>query len=77
MASSAMIAEQYPGLLDLPDDEKLQLAGELWHAVIGDAAGDDPALASFIEARLADYQAHPDSVTAWGEVKARLLALRR
>jgi putative addiction module component (TIGR02574 family) len=77
MASSAMIAEQYPGLLELPDDEKLQLAGELWHAVIDDADEDDPILASLIEARLADYQAHPDRVSTWEEVKARLLAHRR
>jgi hypothetical protein len=48
-----MIAEQYPGLLDRPDEEKLQLAGELWHAVIGhDEGGDDPTLVALMEKHL-------------------------
>lgn len=73
-----MIAEQYPGLLDRPDEEKLQLAGELWHAVIGhDAGGDDPTLTALMEKRLSEYQAHPGQVSNWEEVKARLLAPRR
>ena len=55
-ALSGMIAEQYPGLLDRPDEEKLQLARELWHDVIGDAGeADDPALIALMESRLAEY----------------------
>lgn len=73
-----MIAEQYPGLLERPDEVKLQLAGELWHDVIGDAAGaDDPALIAMMEARLAEYRANPDRVSTWEDVKTRILALRR
>ena len=72
-----MISDRYPDLLTLPDEEKLQLAGELWKDVIGDAAEDDPALVTLIEARLAAYQAHPERVSPWADVKARLLALRR
>lgn len=77
MAVSVMISEKYPDLLTLPDEDKLQLAGELWKDVIGDAAEDDPALVALIEARLAEYQAHPERVAPWADVRARLLALRR
>lgn len=72
-----MISERYPDLLRLPDEEKLQLAGELWQDVIGDAAEEDPTLAALMEARLAEYRAHPERVSSWADVKARLLALRR
>ena len=69
-----MIADQYPGLLALPDEDKLQLAGELWNDVIGDAAEEDPSLVSLMEARLAEYREHPERVSSWADVKARLLA---
>ncbi len=73
-----MIAEQYPGLLDRTDEEKLQLAGELWNDVIGDAAeADDPGIISLMESRLAEYRAHPERVSSWEDVRARLLALRQ
>lgn len=73
-----MIAEQYPGLLDQPDEVKLQLAAELWQDVIGDGtATDDEALAALMEERLAAYRAAPEQVSTWAEVKARLLASRR
>ena len=77
MTVSGMISERYPDLLALPDEDKLQLAGELWNDVIGDAADDDPALVALIQARLVEYQAHPERVSPWADVKARLLALRR
>ena len=69
-----MIADQYPGLLSLPDEDKLQLAGEFWNDVIGDSAEEDPSLASFMETRLAEYREHPDRASSWADVKARLLA---
>jgi hypothetical protein len=73
-----MIADQYPGLLDRPDEEKLQLAGELWRAVIGqNGEGDDPSLIHLMETRLSEFQSYPDQVASWDEVKARLMALRR
>ena len=71
-----MIADQFPGLLQRSDGEKLQLAGELWRDVIGDdIPSDDPTLASLLESRLAEYEAHPERVSTWDQVKARLLAL--
>jgi len=73
-----MIAEQYPGLLERPDEEKLKLAGKLWNDVIGDTdEADDPVLIALMEARLAEYRAHPERVSSWEDVKTRLLALRR
>ena len=64
-------------LLTLSDEDKLHLVGELWKDGIGDAAEENPALASLIEARLAAYQADPERVAPWADVKARLLASRR
>jgi len=77
MAAFGMISERYPDLLALSDEDKLQLAGELWKDVVGGVAEEDPALAALIAARLAEYQAHPEQVSSWTDVKARLLALRR
>jgi Putative addiction module component len=71
-----MIAEQYPGLLTRPDEEKLQLATELLSDVLGDAPEDDPTLVALVESRLAEYHRHPERVSEWSEVKARLLAVR-
>jgi putative addiction module component (TIGR02574 family) len=68
-----MIAEQFAGLLELPDDAKLQLAGELFADVIGDDDEINPALTALIEARLAEYREHPEQVSTWDAVKARLL----
>ncbi len=73
-----MIAEQYPGLLALPDEDKLQLAGELWNDVIGnDVIEENSTLVPLIESRLADYRAHPEQVSSWTDVKARLLSGRQ
>ena len=72
-----MIAEEYPGLLTRPDEEKLQLANELLSDVLGDAPEDDPTLVALMESRLADFRAHPERVSEWSEVKARLVSARR
>jgi hypothetical protein len=68
-----MIAEQFPGLLTLPDEAKLQLAGELFADVVGGDDLEDPELVNLIEARLAEYRAHPERISTWEDVKARLL----
>lgn len=77
MVTISMIAEQYPGLLARPDEDKLQLAEELLSDVLGDVSDDDPALFSLMESRLNDYRANPEQVRSWSAVKDRLLALRR
>jgi len=73
-----MVAEKYPELMALPDSQKLQCAAELWASVLGELSEDcDPAMQELIESRLADYQAHPERVVPWSEVKAQLLASRK
>jgi putative addiction module component (TIGR02574 family) len=69
-----MIAERFPGLLDLSDDAKLQLAGELFTDVIGDEVEEHPELVALIESRLVEYRQQPERVSTWEAVKARLLS---
>lgn len=71
-----MIAERFPGLVQLSDDDKFTLMAELWQDVTDDAATDDPALAELVEQRWQDYQKHPEQVSHWSDVKARILASR-
>lgn len=73
-----MIAEQFPALLALPDQDQLQLAAELIQNVINDSDSEDsdPVLETLIGTRLAEYRANPDQVSSWSDVKARLLARR-
>jgi len=76
VASSGMIADQYPGLLTRPDEEKLQLIEELLSDVMGDLSEGDPTLVALMKSRLAEYRIYPERVSPSSEVKARLLALR-
>ncbi|WP_395746382.1 addiction module protein [Prosthecobacter sp.] len=71
-----MIAERFPGLAQLPDEDKMTLMAELWKDVMDDTPDDNPALAEFVEQRWQEYQQHPDRVSAWSDVKARILASR-
>jgi hypothetical protein len=71
-----MIAERFPDIKCLPDEDKLTLMAELWQDVVDDSAAENPVLAEFVEQRWHEYQGHPDRVSAWGDVKARILASR-
>lgn len=71
-----MIAERYPGLALLSDEDKLTLMAELWDDVTDKTATDDPALAEFVEKRWREFQEHPERASNWSEVKARILASR-
>ncbi|OAI58149.1 hypothetical protein AYO49_00085 [Verrucomicrobiaceae bacterium SCGC AG-212-N21] len=71
-----VITERYPEIQQLADEDKLQLASELWSDVVGDSTPDDPSLEQTIAERLAEYHAHPERVSSWADVKARLLGSR-
>jgi putative addiction module component (TIGR02574 family) len=72
-----MIAERFPEVMALPDDEKLRFIAELWEDVAGDDIPDDPAVVALIEQRLAEYRANPQDVSSREDVKSRILASRR
>ncbi len=71
-----MIAERFPEIAQLPDEDKLTLMAELWQDVTDDAAEGSPALAAWVEQRWQDYHQHPERVSPWSEVKARILESR-
>lgn len=66
-----MIVEQYPELATLSAEQKLTLADELTHLAITEQ---DANLRSVIRERWEDYQAHPEAVIPWDQVKAEVLA---
>jgi len=68
-----MIAERILGPVQLSDD-KFTLMTELWQDMTDNSSADDPALAELVEQRWRDYQQHPECVSAWSDVKARILA---
>ncbi len=71
-----MIAERFPGITQLPDEDKLTLMAELWQDVMHDDAAENPVLAELVEQRLQEYRAHPERVSSWSDVKARIMASR-
>ncbi|MGV3664418.1 MAG: addiction module protein [Prosthecobacter sp.] len=71
-----MIAERFPGIAQLPDEDKMTLMAELWQDVMDDTPAENPALAEFVEGRWQEYRKHPERVSPWSEVKARILASR-
>lgn len=72
-----MIAERFPEVMALSDEDKFRFIAELWEDVAGGEMPDDPAVAALLEQRLADYRANPQHVSPWEDVKARILASRR
>lgn len=69
----SMIAKRFPEIAQLPDEDKLTLIAELWQDVTDDTAEDNPALAAQKEQRWQEYQEHPERVSSWRQVKARIL----
>ena len=74
-----MIAEQFPGVMALPDSDKFRLIVELWDDVAGEAAdmSDDPEMVALIEQRLEQYRAHPEAGSPWEAVRDRIRASRQ
>jgi putative addiction module component (TIGR02574 family) len=74
----AMIAERIPALQALSPDEKLILAGELWEELAAhpETFPERADHLKILQERLEHYRQHPEDVTAWEDVKARILASR-
>ena len=68
-----MIAENIPELRSLSSDEKILLAAELWRdAVSGEIGSPSPALVQALRERLDYYVEHPEEISTWEEVRARI-----
>lgn len=69
-----MILDAFPQLHQLTKAEKLLLANELWEE-ISDDASEIPLTSeqiSELDRRMAHHREHPEEVTSWEEIKARL-----
>ena len=73
-----MIAEKIPALKMLSPEEKLILVGELWEelATTPEAFPVREDHVRILQDRLEHYRLHPQDVTAWEDVKARILGAR-
>ena len=76
-ATPIMIAESIPQLRSLSSDEKILLAAELWREAVGrDDDAPSPQLVAALRERLADHREHPEEVSTWEEVRARILSTK-
>jgi len=73
-----MIAEKIPALKTLSPEEKLILVGELWDELAAKPQALPPRddHIKILKDRLEHYRLHPEDVTAWEDVKARILGAR-
>jgi len=64
------------GIDQLPFEERLSLAEELWDSIASDPAAFPltDAQRAELARRIAEHEAHPDTAIAWAEVKDSLLA---
>ena len=70
-----MIAEKIPELRGLSQDQKILLAAELWReAVAGETGIPNPALLQAVRDRLDYYREHPEQVSTWEDVRARIVS---
>jgi putative addiction module component (TIGR02574 family) len=69
-----MIAERIPALQMLSLEEKLILAGELWDELAAHPEAFPPRddHVKILQERLEHYRQHPEDVTAWEDLKARI-----
>lgn len=69
-----MIIERIPEISALSEDEKFTLVRELVSELSDQTEGaPDPAIAELLEKRLREYEANPEAVLTWEEVKTRIL----
>lgn len=72
-----MIAESIPQLRSLSSDEKILLAAELWREAVGvDEGAPTPEMVAALRERLAYHREHPEEVSTWEEVRARILSTK-
>lgn len=74
-----MILEQLPQVQQLSADDKFRLWEELWDAAASDKdrwpVREDHV--ELLKARFEHYRQHPETASAWDEVKKRFEAFRR
>ena len=70
-----MIAETIPGLERLSPEEKLILVGELWDELTAPPEAFPPRdeHVRLLRERLEHYRKNPNDVTAWAELRARIV----
>lgn len=72
-----MILERFPDLAVMSDEDKLVLMTELWENVTEPKSLlNSSELSHWVQNRWEEYQAHPDRVSSWNDVKARVLENR-
>lgn len=73
-----MITDRIPDLKRLSPEEKLALAGELWSELAAQPGSFLPREdhVQLLRQRLEHYRQHPEDITAWNDLKARILAGR-
>ena len=70
-----MISETIPELRSLSSDQKIILAAELWREAVGPTATEpNPALVQALRERLDYFREHPDEVSTWEAVRARIVS---
>jgi putative addiction module component (TIGR02574 family) len=74
-----MLADTLPEVKRLSKAEKLLLANELWDEIAED--GGELTLTrdqiAELDRRMEHHRVHPNEVTTWPEIKARLQSLKR
>ncbi len=60
----------------LSEDEKLQLAAELFQEAAGTSAAQDDATFAALKERMRELEAKPESAVPWEDVKRKLQARR-
>ena len=73
-----MILETLPAVRQLSPHDKRQLAEELWNSADAEdgEVGVSDAVQELLDQRLAAYEANPQAVSTWEEVKSRVFASR-
>jgi hypothetical protein len=73
-----MIAETIPALRSLSSDQKIILAAELWRDAVNEGSSKpDPAIIEALRERLDYYREHPEDVSTWEAVRARIVSQRK